>query len=87
MPIDPIQTSGRCFAKLGSPESGRPMDERETRLIDLQAELEVLRILIGSMQKDSPQQCFLIDSYWPMLANVHALAEELSDEQLENRSY
>jgi hypothetical protein len=63
------------------------MDERETRLIDLQAELEVLRILIGSMQKDSPQQWLLIDSYWPMLANVHALGEELGDEQLENRSY
>ena len=63
------------------------MDEREQRLLDLQAELEVLRILIGSMQKDSPQQCLLIDSYWPMLANVHALGEELSDERLENRSY
>lgn len=87
MPIDPIQTSGRCFTKLGSPESGRPMDERETRLIELQAELEVLRIVIGSTKKDSPQQCLLIDSYWPMLANVHALGEELSDEQLENRSY
>ena len=87
MPIDPIQKAGRCFAKLGGPESGRPMDEREARLIDLQAELEVLRIVIGSTKKDSPQQCLLIDSYWPMLANVHALAEELSDEQLENRSY
>ena len=87
MPIDPIQTAGRCFAKLGSPESGRPMDEREQRLLDLQAELEVLRIVIGSTKKDSPQQCLLIDSYWPMLANVHALAEELSDEQLENHSY
>ncbi len=63
------------------------MDKREQRLVDLQDELEVLRILIGSMKKDSPQQCDLIDSYWPMLANVHALAEELSDEQLENRSY
>ena len=63
------------------------MDKREQRLLDLQDELEVLRILIGSMKKDSPQQCDLIDSYWPMLANVHALAEELSDEQLENRSY
>ena len=63
------------------------MDEREQRLLDLQAELEVLRILIGSMKKDSPQQCLLIDSYWPMLANVNALAEELSDEQLENHSY
>jgi hypothetical protein len=63
------------------------MDEREQRLLDLQAELEVLRILIGSTKKDSPQQCLLIDSYWPMLAKVHALAEELSDEQLENRSY
>ena len=63
------------------------MDERETRLIERQAELEVLRIVIGSTKKDSPQQCLLIDSYWPMLANVHALGEELSDEQLENRSY
>ena len=63
------------------------MDMREQRLLDLQDELEVLRILIGSMKKDSPQQCDLIDSYWPMLANVHALAEELSDERLENRSY
>ena len=63
------------------------MDEREQRLLDLQAELEVLRIVIGSTKKDSPQQCLLIDSYWPMLANVHALAEELSDEQLENRIY
>ena len=63
------------------------MDKREQRLVDLQDELEVLRILIGSMKKDSPQQCDLIDSYWPMLANVHALAEDLSDEQLENRSY
>ena len=63
------------------------MDKREQRLVNLQDELEVLRILIGSMKKDSPQQCDLIDSYWPMLANVHALAEELSDEQLENRSY
>ncbi len=84
---EPIQTAGRCFAKLGSPKSGRPMDEREQRLLDLQAELEVLRIVIGSMKNDSPQQCLLIDSYWPMLANVHALGEELSDEQLENRSY
>ena len=63
------------------------MDKREQRLVDLQDELEVLRILIGSMKKDSPQQCDLIDSYWPMLANVHALAEELSDERLENHSY
>ena len=63
------------------------MDKREQRLVDLQDELEVLRILIGSMKKDSPQQCDLIDSYWPRLANVHALAEELSDERLENRSY
>ena len=63
------------------------MDKREQRLLDLQDELEVLRILIGSMKKDSPQQCDLIDSYWPMLADVHALAEELSDERLENRSY
>ena len=63
------------------------MDKREQRLVDLQDELEVLRILIGSMKKDSPQQYDLIDSYWPMLADVHALAEELSDEQLENRSY
>ena len=63
------------------------MDKREQRLVDLQDELEVLRILIGSMKKDSPQQCDLIDSYWPRLANVHALAEELSDDQLENRSY
>ena len=63
------------------------MDERVQRLLDLQAELEVLRIVIGSTKKDSPQQCLLIDSYWPMLANVHALGEELSDEQLENRSF
>ena len=63
------------------------MDKREQRLVNLQDELEVLRILIGSMKKDSPQQCDLIDSYWPMLANVHALAEELSDEQIEDRSY
>ena len=63
------------------------MDKREQRLVDLQDELGVLRILIGSTKKDSPQQCLLIDSYWPMLANVHALAEELSVEQLENRSY
>ena len=63
------------------------MDKREQRLVDLHDELEVLRILIGSMKKDSPQQCDLIDSYWPRLANVHALAEELSDDQLENRSY
>ena len=67
--------------------SSRPMDIREQRLVDLQDELEVLRILIGSMKKDSPQQCDLIDSYWPMLADVHALAEELSDEQIEDRSY
>jgi len=63
------------------------MDKREQRLVDLQDELEVLGILIGSMKKDSPQQCLLIDSYWPMLANVHALGEELSDERIENRSY
>ena len=63
------------------------MDKREQRLVDLQDELEVLRILIGSMKKDSPQQCDLIDSYWPMLADVHALDEELSDERIENRSY
>ena len=63
------------------------MDKREQRLVDLQDELGVLRIFIGSMKKDSPQQCLLIDSYWPKLANVNALAEELSDEQLENRSY
>ena len=63
------------------------MDEREKRLIDLQDELEVLRILIGSTKKGSPQQCDLIDSYWPKLANVNALAEELSDERIENRSY
>ena len=63
------------------------MDKREQRLLDLQDELEVLHILIGSMKKDSPQQCDLIDSYWPMLAEVHALAEELSDEQIEDRSY
>ena len=75
------------MAKLGIPESGRPMDERERRLIDLQDELEVLRILIGSTKQDSPQRCHLIDSYWPMLANVHALGEELSDERIENRSY
>ena len=67
--------------------SSRPMDIREQRLVDLQDELEVLRILIGSMKKDSPQQCDLIDSYWPMLANVHALDEELNDERIENRSY
>ncbi len=87
MPTKSIQTAGRCFAKLGSPKSGRPMDVREQRLIDLQAELEVLRIVIGSTKKDLPQQCLLIDSYWPMLANVHALGEELSDEQLENHSF
>ena len=87
MPTESIQTAGRFFAKLGIPESGRPMDERETRLIDLEDELEVLRIVIGSTKKDSPQQSLLIDSYWPMLSNVHALAEELSDEQLENRTY
>ena len=63
------------------------MDKREQRLVDLQGELEVLRMLIGSTKKDSPQQSYLIDSYWPKLADVHALAEELSDEQLENRSY
>ena len=63
------------------------MDKREQRLVDLQDQLEVLRILIGSTRKDSPQQCDLIDSYWPMLANVHALDEELNDERIENRSY
>jgi hypothetical protein len=63
------------------------MDEREKRLIELQDELEVLRIAIGSTKKDSPQQCLLIDSYWPMLADVHALGEALSDEKIENRSY
>ena len=63
------------------------MDKREQRLVDLQDQLEVLRILIGSTRKDSPQQCDLIDSYWPMLADVHALDEELSDERIENRSY
>jgi len=63
------------------------MDKRKQRLVDLQNEMKVLRILIGSTKKDSPQQSDLIDSYWPMLANVHALAEELSDEKLENRSY
>ena len=63
------------------------MDKREQRLVDLQDQLEVLRILIGSTRKDSPQQCDLIDSYWPMLADVHALAEELSGERIEHRSY
>ena len=63
------------------------MDKREQRLVDLQDQLENLRYLIGSMKKDSPQQCDLIDSYWPMLADVHALDEELSDERIENRSY
>ena len=63
------------------------MDKREQRLVDLQEQLENLRILIGSMKKDTPQQCDLIDSYWPMLADVHALAEELSDDRIENRSY
>ena len=63
------------------------MDKREQRLVDLQDQLKVLRMLIGSMKKDSPQQCDLIDSYWPMLADVHALDEELSDERIENRSY
>ena len=63
------------------------MDKREQRLVDLQDELEVLRILIGSTKKDSPQQCGLIDSYWPKLADVHALTEELGDELIENRSY
>ena len=63
------------------------MDKREQRLVDLQDQLEVLRIVIGSTKKDSPQQCLLIDSYWPMLADVHALAEELSDERFEDRSY
>ena len=63
------------------------MDKREQRLVDLQDQLENLRYLIGSMKKDSPQQCDLIDSYWPKLANVNALAEELSDERIENRSH
>ena len=63
------------------------MDKREQRLVDLQDELEVLRILIGSTKKDSPQQCHLIDSYWPILADVHALDEELSDERFEESSY
>ena len=63
------------------------MDKREQRLVELQDQLEVLRILIGSMKKDSPQQCGLIDSYWPMLADVHALDEEISDERFEDRSY
>lgn len=63
------------------------MDKRKQRLVDLQDEMKVLRILIGSTKKDSPQQSDLIDSYWPMLANVHALAEELSDERVENRTY
>jgi hypothetical protein len=63
------------------------MDKRKQRLVDLQNEMKVLRILIGSTKKDSPQQSDLIDSYWPMLANVHALAEELSYERVENRSY
>ena len=44
-------------------------------------------MLIGSTKTDSPQQCDLIDSYWPMLADVHALDEELSDERFEDRSY
>jgi hypothetical protein len=63
------------------------MDKREKRMVDLQDQLEVLRILIGSTKKDSPQQCHLIDSYRPMLADVHALTEELSDERIENCSY
>ena len=63
------------------------MDKREQRLVDLQDQLENLRYLIGSMKKDSAQQFDLIDSYWPMLADVHALDEELSDERIENRSY
>lgn len=63
------------------------MDKREQRLVDLQDQLENLRILIGSMKKDTPQQCDLIDSYWLMLADVHALTEELSDDRIENRSY
>jgi hypothetical protein len=63
------------------------MDKREQRLVDLQDQLENLRILIGLMKKDSPQQFHLIDCYWPMLADVHALDEELSDERIENRSY
>ena len=63
------------------------MDDREERLVDLQDQLKVLRMLIGSTKKDSPQQCHLIDSYWPILADVHALDEELSDERFEDRSY
>jgi hypothetical protein len=63
------------------------MDDREKRLVDLQDQLKVLRMLIGSTKKDSPQQCHLIDSYWPILADVHALDEELSDERFEDRSY
>ena len=63
------------------------MDKREQRLVDLQDQLKVLRMLIGLTKKDSPQQCHLIDSYWPILADVHALDEELNDERIENRSY
>jgi len=63
------------------------MDDREKRLVDLQDQLKVLRMLIGSTKTDSPQQCDLIDSYWPILADVHALDEELSDERFEDRSY
>jgi hypothetical protein len=63
------------------------MDKREQRLVDLQDELKILRSLIGSMKKDSHQQRELIDSYWPLLDDVHALAEELSDERIESRSY
>jgi len=63
------------------------MDDREKRLVDLQDQLKVMRMLIGSTKKDSPQQCHLIDSYWPILADVHALDEELSDERFEDRSY
>ena len=63
------------------------MDDREKRLVDLQDQLKVLRMLIGSTKKDSPQQCHLIDSYWPILADVHALDEELSNERFEDRSY
>jgi len=41
--------------------------------------MEILRILIVSRKKGSPQQCDLINSYWTNRANLHALAEELSD--------
>jgi hypothetical protein len=29
--------------------------------------------------KDSPQQCHLIDLYWPLVADVDALTEELTE--------